>query len=95
MGRKNHFCLDIIIHYKKKLNSDSNEEVYKYVLWDKVGYYNLEFLNSLTSAILYKKKYNVPNNVEKYLEYRYGKNWKSPNKEWHVAVDDSSLNLDI
>lgn len=30
----------------------------------------------------------VPKNPEKYLEYRYGKNWRIPDRDWNYKTDD-------
>ena len=36
-------------------------------------------------------KFNVPFNVEKYLAYRYGDDWRTPRKKW-VFTNDGAMN---
>ena len=35
----------------------------------------------------------IPSNVEEYLEFRYGKDWKVPKKEWEWWNDDGAANF--
>lgn len=35
--------------------------------------------------------FNVPSDVEKYLNYHYG-NWRKPKKDWDWAIEDGSIN---
>jgi len=37
------------------------------------------------------KKIRIPNDVEGYLKFRYGKDWKSPVKEWNHIYDDNTI----
>lgn len=46
-----------------------------------------EYINNIYK---YNNNLNIPNNVSKYLEYRYG-NWKVPTKDWNFTVDDNGL----
>ena len=36
-------------------------------------------------------KFKVPEETEEYLELRYGKNWRTPNKDYVYYKDDGSI----
>tara|TARA_Y100001970_G_C14239999_1_gene864299 strand:- start:1578 stop:2768 length:1191 start_codon:yes stop_codon:yes gene_type:complete len=92
-GYRNDFNLDLFIFYKQPLNGDANNLVYKYVVFNKVGYHEKEYLDSMNKIAFYNREYNIPNNVENWLTTKYGKDWKAPKEEWHVNLDDKTLNL--
>lgn len=81
---KDKLCIDIFIYYKDK-------DFYKYVVWNKNAIHKKEHLENLDKIEFYGKNINVPFNYEKFLETKYGSNWKIPNKEWNVALDDGSV----
>lgn len=69
------------------------------VIWsifDRLGYVVVaipkrHFKGSATIDF-YGMKFNAPHDVERYLEFRYGKNWKIPNKKWVYYEDDGAIN---
>lgn len=40
----------------------------------------------------YDNKYLVPHSVEDYLKFKYGEDWKIPNKNWNWSMDLSLIN---
>ena len=84
-------CLDIFIFYKHKLNNNTSKMVYKYVVFNKNGYHPSKYLDTVKSIDFYGSKFNVPNNVEEWLQTKYGSDWKTPKKSWHVLIDDGTL----
>jgi len=83
-------CLDLFIYYEGKL-PDSDEMVYKYVVWNRNAYHRKEFLDTQESLSFYGKEIPVPANPEKFIEVKYGENWRTPVKDWNVALDDGSI----
>jgi len=51
------------------------------------------YFEELSTIRFYGMKFNVPSKTEKYLEYRYGKNWRTPVKNWVYYRDDGAINL--
>lgn len=49
-----------------------------------------EFLSAFTSFQFYKEDFSVPLNYIKYIEHRYGVNWRTPNKNYDYTKDDKS-----
>jgi len=49
------------------------------------------FFKNLGSVQFYNMKFQAPKEVEKYLEYRYGKDWKTPKKDYVHTRDDQSI----
>jgi phosphorylcholine metabolism protein LicD len=39
-------------------------------------------------------EFKIPSNVEQYLEYRYGKDWKTPKKDYVYWIDDGTIKKD-
>ena len=53
------------------------------IIWDNGWEFKIQPLYHKFDTIEYKgRKYNVPHPVEKYLENRYGKDWRIPNLKW-------------
>lgn len=50
------------------------------------------YFEELSTMQFYGMQFNAPFDVEKYLEYRYGKNWKTPTKKWTYYRDDGAIN---
>ena len=50
-----------------------------------------DFFTNLSTLEFYKMKFNVPKETEKYLEYRYGKNWRIPKRDYVFYRDDQSV----
>ena len=94
IGYKNDFCLDLFIFYKQPLNGDKENLVYKYVVFNKVGYHENKYLDEIKKIAFYNREYCIPNYVESWLASKYGNNWKIPKEEWHVNLDDKTLNVD-
>jgi phosphorylcholine metabolism protein LicD len=49
------------------------------------------FFKDLTTLEFYKMDFNVPKKTEDYLEYRYGKGWRSPKRDYVFYEDDQSV----
>lgn len=49
------------------------------------------FFKDLSTLDFYGMKFKVPKKTEEYLEYRYGKNWKTPKKDYVFHRDDNSI----
>lgn len=87
---KESLCLDLFVYYKGTL-PDQDELVYKYVVWDRNAFHRIEFFDTLDTINFYGSKVPVPANPEKFIEVKYGENWRTPIKEWNVALDDGSI----
>jgi len=51
------------------------------------------YFENLSTVSFYGMQFHVPFETEEYLEYRYGKNWKTPMKNWVYYKDDGAINL--
>lgn len=49
------------------------------------------YFENFKTVQFYGRRFNVPFDSEKYLEYKYGKNWRVPIKEWNPWKDDGSV----
>ena len=87
---KKKICCDLFIYYKGSI-PNNKEEVYKYVVWGKNGFHKKEFFDQLDTMSFYGFNINIPSNSNKFLEAKYGKDWKIPKKRWNVAIDDGSI----
>ena len=87
---KEDLCLDLFVYYSGTL-PDSDEEVYKYVVWGKNAYHKKEFLEKTELMKFYGQEIPTPSNPEKFLEVKYGVDWKTPKEKWNVALDDGSI----
>lgn len=87
---KDDLCLDLFVYYEGTL-PDTEELVYKYVVWDRNAYHRKEFLDKPETISFYGNMVPVPANPEKFIEVKYGKDWRTPIKEWNVALDDGSI----
>jgi len=87
---KEDLCLDLFVYYEGALPG-SEELVYKYVVWDRNAFHRKEFLDNIESLEFYGAQVPVPGNPEKFIEVKYGKAWRTPVKEWNVALDDGSI----
>lgn len=52
------------------------------------------FFEQLSTIQFYGMEFNIPSNVERYLEYRYGDDWRTPRKKW-AFKDDGAMNLEM
>lgn len=58
-----------------------------------LGYWSMP-ANFIENTInLEKTKIRIPKEYEKYLEFRYGKNWRTPVKKWNYTRDDGGMVL--
>ena len=48
------------------------------------------YFEKLSTIQFYGKKFNIPSDVEKYLEYRYGSDWETPKGGWIYYRDDGA-----
>ena len=53
-----------------------------------------QYFEKLITIKFYEDIFSIPSNVEKYLEFRYGKDWKVPKKEWEWWNDDGAANFE-
>lgn len=83
-------CLDIFIFYRGVLES-SKKEVYKYGVWNKNAYYDYQLLEKLSTISFYGREYSIPGKTTEYLKAKYGNDWKIPNENWNVVIDDKSI----
>jgi len=83
-------CLDLFVYYLGPL-PDTGEEVYRYVVWHRNAYHRREFLDTQDSIVFYGKTVSTPADPEGFLEVKYGPDWRTPVKEWNVALDDGSI----
>lgn len=87
---KEELCLDLFVYYEGTI-PEQDEPVYKYVVWNRNAYHLKEFLDKTETITFYGKQVPVPSNPEKFIEAKYGKDWRTPKKEWNVALDDGSI----
>tara|TARA_Y100001968_G_C19418776_1_gene750541 strand:+ start:750 stop:1865 length:1116 start_codon:yes stop_codon:yes gene_type:complete len=88
--RREKLCLDIFIFYKSILEN-TGEEVYKYGVWGRNAFYPENILREFETIQFYNREYTIPKNPNKFLEFKYGKNWETPNKKWSTILNDTSL----
>lgn len=50
-----------------------------------------DFFFNIKCININNKKFNVPDNYEDYIKFRYGENWKIPNKFWNYITDDGGI----
>ena len=87
---KEELCLDLFVYYEGTLPG-KDELVYKYVVWDRNAYHRKEFFDTTDTIHFYGGEVPVPSNAEQFIEVKYGKDWRTPIKEWNVALDDGSI----
>jgi len=61
-----------VYHYKKE------GKYYNIYLKDMISKFPEEFISSLDTLIFLERKFKVPHNPEKYLNYLYGNDWRIP-----------------
>lgn len=52
------------------------------------------YFEKLSTIRFYGIWLKIPSDAEKYLEYRYGSDWKTPKRQWIYYKDDGAINLD-
>jgi len=50
-----------------------------------------QYLEKFWTIEFYGEKFNIPFQAERYLEYKYGPDWKIPKKEWNRLEEDGSI----
>jgi len=83
-------CLDLFIFYRAPLDS-SGELVYKYVVHERNGFHPATMLDELETIEFKGHQLKRPMNADNFLESKYGSDWQTPVKEWHVAIDDKTI----
>jgi phosphorylcholine metabolism protein LicD len=67
------------------------------ILYQKIGSKKIhleipiQYFTNLKEIKFYNLVFKVPRDVEKYLEYRYGKNWRIPDKSYVFYRDDGAI----
>ena len=49
------------------------------------------FFTDLSTITFYGMEFKVPSPVEEYLEYRYGKDWRTPKRDYIYYKDDGAI----
>ena len=83
-------CVDLFIFYREDLLG-MDEPVYKYVVHERNGYHPSSILDDLDDLMYRGHRLGRPRDAEAFLASKYGENWKTPVKEWHVAIDDKTI----
>lgn len=87
---KEKLCLDLFVYYRKTLPG-TQEEAYLYCVWGHNAYHRTEHLDALESMEFYGRQIPIPGSTERFLETKYGADWRTPKKRWNVALDDGSI----
>ena len=83
-------CLDLFVYYEGHI-PEQDETVYKYVVWNRNAYHRKVFFDQPEFIEFYGKDIPVPANPEDFIAVKYGQDWRTPKKEWNVALDDGSI----
>ena len=51
----------------------------------------VHYFDNLSSLSFYGMQFSAPSDVKKYLEFRYGTDWRTPNKNWIYYRDDGAV----
>ncbi len=85
---------------KKECISDDfnvDKSYYFYMIWrrSKVKFFRVtipkHYFENLNTINFYGMTFNIPSDVESYLEYHYGEDWRKPRKEWDFLKDDGTI----
>lgn len=49
------------------------------------------YFEKLGTIKFYGMTFNIPSNVENYLEYKYGEDWRTPKREWDWQKEDGAV----
>ena len=93
------FISSIFILISRALPSLLRKQIAKvvFIIYEKIGSKNAwwivpsYYLTNLSTIKFYGKEFKVPNKVNDYLAYRYGKGWKVPQKNWITERDDGAV----
>lgn len=80
---KGKVCLDVFIKYSK------NNKTY-WEIGNKTKNVPTEYYTSFKTIEFKNKLYQIPENTDGYLTYRYG-DWKTPVQDWDTSKDDKAL----
>jgi hypothetical protein len=53
------------------------------------------FFEKLETIEFYGVTFRIPSEVEEYLKYHYGENWKIPQKKWDWTEDDRAAPIKV
>lgn len=56
---------------------------------------DIEYFESIDTIYFNGVEVNVPRSPEKYLEYKYGDNWRVPRKEWNYLLEDRAISSNL
>lgn len=87
---KEKLCLDLFVYYRGALPG-TREEAYLYCVWGRNAYHRTEHFDTLDEIEFYGRRIPVPGGTERFLETKYGADWRTPKKRWNVALDDGSI----
>ena len=99
-----HLLSSIFILISRALPSLLRKRITKivFIIYEKIGLKDvywvvpIHYLTNLSTIKFYGKEFKIPFNVDDYLEYRYGRNWRIPKKDWVTERDDGAvLNVKI
>ena len=87
---RDELCLDLFIFYREP-HPDTGQDVYKYVVRQRNGYHPAAMLDEIQYIPFRQMQVSIPVNAEQFLESKYGPNWRTPVKDWNVALDDGTI----
>ena len=83
---------NLIPTFKKKLLSKITILIYQKIGSKKINVIiPKKYFVDLSKIEFYSQKFNAPKDVESYLEFRYGNNWRTPKKDYVYYRDDESI----
>lgn len=93
------FTSSIFILISRILPSSLRKQINKivFIVYKKIGSKDVwwivpsRYLTNLSTIKFYGKEFKVPNKVNDYLAYRYGRNWRIPKKDWVTERDDGAV----
>ena len=90
------------VKYLSSLLPSTLKQLVTYIAW--ITYCRVSFIfpivvpkryfEKLSTIRFYGIVFSIPSEVEKYLEYRYGSDWKTPKRKWIHYKDDGAINPD-
>jgi hypothetical protein len=93
------FITKILVKVSNAIPERVNKKILKilFKMYEKNGCKILQvampshFFKNLSTLEFYKMEFKVPKETEKYLEYRYGKDWRIPKRNYVYHKDDHSI----
>ena len=86
--------------YELTRRSDTMQKIAKFILtnaWRVLGgrYFGYhtprKYFDSLSSLNVLRKTVLIPSNAEEYLAFKYGSDWRTPKRNWHIWTDDGAI----